>query len=216
MKRILSLALVTIMLLMTLALTSCDLESIDVNAIIEQVMVSLGLAEKEPVYTITQEEWDANMALTNFTMEIVTVGSDGFENTSNILASENAIKISTSANGQDTVIYMVLEGDIAYMIMDYQGQQIVQKVDFSDMNLEEIVGNAFTFDQFEYNEEERCYVHYMEAAAEMGVTYKMYFENGWFKSVVLEQKVEGYSQTMTYTFSNIGTTVVEVPDFTRP
>ena len=219
MKRILSLALVTLMLLSTFALTSCDFESMDVNAIIQQVMEGLGLAEKEPVYTITQEEWEANMNATNVTIEMtVTQGEMSISYCCWI--SENAVKVEGDAISKDAVVYFVKDGDVYYMILETNGQQYVQEASADEfVDVETIVGAELPLEDFEYNEEEKCYV-YSISDEETGEVYgacKIYFLNGVIQSIKTEVEYDDDDKfVMDIVFTNVGTTVVEVPEFDRP
>ena len=209
MKKFLSLMLVALMFLSTLALTSCNIESI--------LKEYLPFLVKEPVYTVTKEEWDSNIAMDNFSINVVSIAANGSEHYSFYYASNNVSKSVSGSGDEKNVFYYVLEDDVTYTIMEYRGKTSVSKNSFLfDLSLKGLLGDWFDFEDFEYNEEEKCYVCCNELLVNPNFEFKIYFENGVIKSIYINTSNEHYKQIVTYNICNIGTTVIEVPEFTRP
>lgn len=204
MKRFLSLALVAIMLLSTLMLTSCDPIG-QITGFINGLIVKDG--EVPP--SITLYQWTSCNEITNFTLTINE--GDGYGAT--LLVSESAAKIDLKLGdylSQNIIVDLDNDCLIRNSCVGYLGYCGIGYIDPEELTLHSIA--QFTKEDFEklvYDAENKC--HYID---ENGTRGYFYFENG--KLVRLSIAIlEDDGTSFEYaTVSNIGTTVVDIPEYT--
>ena len=229
MKKILSLLLILTML--TVAMVSCKKD--------EPTQDPTPPAQ-DTRYTVTAEEWTSTCALTNFTLDYVTVqngtrGGETFTSTTTVQVKSTAdisynLYVSSpetpdSEPGTDES-YCVLEDGVMYYLQmkgtevervsareDEEMPTLADSMDFEDV----------TFADLTYNEANKSYVWtYSESedGVSVSMTYSFFFENGALVKVGAQMSAEadGYSQnyTVDVTVSNIGTTTVTAPAFNKP
>lgn len=205
MKRFLSLTLVAIMLLTTLMLTSCDPIS-EVKGFINKV-----LGREEVRYTITEEEWDNVLNITNFTFEI-SASDEEYSVSMIYKASDNAMYAKTDLFGEEIEAYFDIAAGYSIMKNDagaWEGQK-------SELNEDENTLGAIgffpelNFSDFTYDESLKAYV-YEDVEGE--TKYEFYFENGnivRMKAYPTDPEIDGI-----ISLTNIGSTTVELPKYTK-
>ena len=217
MKKLLSLLLVMLMLITTLA--SCSL--------VEQFFPKKDTVDRE----VTEEEWNANMNITNFEMySYFTVTQSGkTEIIENIIFqyTDNAYCIINPTNGRVTDIGVLKDG-VWYEVdkrengyIGYDMPEYTQKTMGSLM-----LSSDITFANCTYNAELGAYIKQANPEDEFIVggeiqEYRVYFEN----KVIVKYEMVGHYESDdgsrvdyigTVEFRNIGTTVVDIPEFTIP
>ena len=198
MKKHLSLILAAIMLLATLS--GCDIAKQAFHDYMNSVT-----SGKTVRTTVTEEEFLAAIASNNFTY---TAGDD---------TQEIHYKISDSAlYGKQTRTvadvtdeyesYVVLIDDVYYALRKTQSGYVAypQSGTFNAPKLSQLIGDI-AYSDLVYNEETKIYTYSVE---DESVGMEFSFENGILKSVHLE------SQDAKGDVYDIGTTVVELPEFT--
>lgn len=217
MKKILLVMLAIIMVVT--ALTSCN--------IVSNMSKNKENTPPETRYTITEEEWNAFFNMKNYTLEIddtIYTTNDGISHIELQLhhfemQSEYAQYIKDYV-GHD-YYYVVKNGNSYYVEIGYNGE-----VEWAETDRER--DSAFMgydpmceFSDLTYDESKKAYCFATNEESE-SETYELYFENG--KIVKMTHtyiyeitddygNVETKTDNKTFIFSNIGTTVVEVPEF---
>ena len=215
MKKLLSLLLVMLMLITTLA--SCSL--------VEKFFFP---KDSDP-HQVTEEEWNANMNITNFeTYSYFTVTQSGeTEIIENVIFqhTENARTIINPEDGRifdivalkDGVWYEVDKRDNGYE--GYSYPEYTPGTVRSAAAMDDAI-----FANYTYNAELGAYIKQANPEDELFVgdeiqEYRVYFEN----KVIVKCEVVGYyveddgsrvDYISTVEIRNIGTTVVDVPEFT--
>lgn len=213
MKKIISLVLVVVMMVM--ALTSCNL-----------VDKLLGKESAETRYTITADEWEAAMGMKNYTMEgtttqSATMGDEKQENVSTSISkySENAEYYKSVDNGNSNEYYNIIKDGKSYRVNVLEdGSTSAYEYEWETSAFGE--GLDVAFEDLTYDEEKKAYIFNINDFVEG--TYEMYFENGKVVKIVMsgsyEMEYSGMKMSVTLSaemiVSNIGTTVVNVPEFT--
>ena len=231
MKKLLSLILILAML--TVAMVSCNKEDPTEDPAPDNPPV-------QTRYTITAEEWASTCALTNFSLDYVTVqsgtmGGETFTSTMTVQVKSTAnvsysLYVSSPATPESepetNESYCVLEDGVMYYLQmkgtevdrvsAREGEEmdtLAYSMDFEDV----------TFADLTYNEATKSYVWTYsenEEGVSVSMTYSFFFENGTLVKVGAQMSAEaaGYSQnyTVDVTVSNIGTTTVTAPAFDKP
>ena len=231
MKKIISLILILAML--TVAMVSCKKDEPTEEPTTNNPPV-------QTRYTITAEEWASTCALTNFTLDYVTVqngtrGGETFTSTTTVQVKSTAdisynLYVSSpetpdSEPGTDES-YCVLEDGVMYYLQ-MKGTEVERVSAREDEEMPTLAGSMdfedVTFADLTYNEANKSYVWtYSESedGVSVSMTYSFFFENGALVKVGAQMSAEadGYSQNYTadVTVSNIGTTTVTAPAFNKP
>ena len=207
MKRFLSLILVAIMLLSTFMLASCDL--FDQAKDFVHGVFGIEDGEQSGVRTtITLEEWVALNDVTNYTYKMYSP-----EMEMAVWATDKAIKVYycykyDGLQTEYTMIYdlpnnnMLVESFVGWF--GYQTEEIMGETDYSLKNF--VTFNQEVFDQMVYDEDEKCYDFDIG-----GAILKFYFEDG---VLVRTHLASDDLLNTVIEIGNIGTTVVEVPEYT--
>lgn len=208
MKRFLSLVLVSVMLLSTLMLTSCDF----LNKTKDFAHGIFGIEDdkdQDARTTITYEEWVSVNEITNFTFTI----NEGNGYGATILASDNAAKVEVNF-GTYLTQNIIIDFDNSCMIKEsgigYLGYITSELLDFEKLKLSDIAQfEKEDFEKLKYDAENKC--HYID---EYGIRASFYFEDGKFVAMIMCIVEEDGDSFEYATIKNIGTTVVELPEYT--
>ena len=231
MKKFLSLILILAML--TVAMVSCKKDDPTEDPATNNPPV-------QTRYTITAEEWTSTCALTNYTLDYVTVqngtrGGQTFTSTMTVQIKSTAdmsynLYVSSpetpDSEPETDETYCVLEDGVMYYLQmkgtevervsareDEEMPTLAYSMDFEDL----------TFADLTYNEANKSYVWtYSESedGVSVSMTYSFFFENGTLVKVGAQMSAEGDGNSQNYTadvtVSNIGTTTVTAPAFNKP
>lgn len=231
MKKIISLLVVAVMLVLSLA--SCDM----INKL-------LGKDEakdeaKEPRTTITAEEWDALKDKTNYTIktvgtstmvygeETVTTEMDEVMKSTETAVYEKSVNKQTYQGETDESkeeSYSVVEDGVRYLLHERPDENgvigwIASEYDWEHESIYDGVSNdqELTFEDLVYDEEKKAYTYTLEEDGVEGLV-ELYFEDGNLVKMVMKAEGESgsikLSATVTVTVSDIGTTKVDVPKYT--
>ena len=225
MKKIISLALAVAM--MVIALASCS---------------GSGLGSKSKKTTVTEEQWEDNMDSLNYTMTAVIEYKISYSYAGESTTQEQ--KVSGEVKQTKDSYYSKSEtkgedGDVAveeswkekvdgqwYRIKD-NGESVSTTssgVDTIGDNLESMFDDVdMDFEDAEYDEDEKAYCIKVENNG-IEVEVFLYFEGGDLVKVksefAMSESESGYSYSAEYKyeikFNNIGSTKVDVPEFTVP
>ena len=207
MKRFLSLALVAIMLLSTFMLASCDL--FDQAKDFVHGVFGIEDGEQSGVRTtITREEWVALSNATNYTCRIYSSAMEIA-----VWAGDDAIRIYYSYDyGEYPVtsvsIYEYATGiTLIETATGWVGYEKMETVEPGDYPLNLVI--PFTekmYDELVYDESDKSYSWSLS-----GETIKFYFKDG---ELVDTKVISSDSSDLGIEIKNIGTTVVEIPEYT--
>ena len=198
MKRILSLALICIMLLSVLTLTSCQVYK-TVDGFVKDKLQDWGVITRT---TITREEWDANWYSNNFSM--VYTHKDGF--VEEILKTESSMK---GYMGEqliyfttiDNTCYIVLEENGTWYAAEWGGRDLAEYTLYDALD-----GDCYDiYDELKYDNSKQVYTW-----SDDELTAEFKFENGALIIAVFEDAQTGEKLTV----SNVGTTSFEIPEYT--
>ena len=206
MKKTLSFALVLVMLLSALLLTSCDAVTNVLNNFLPQTTTPEETIPAAPKrYTITEAEWEAILKSTNYTWKISTSQDTTY------LIADNVAQMTTKQGDVSTTVYAVNKNGTTYQIIDpdNNGQWVASKSgNLDDVFLGKITGIASMefFEEFQYNEATKSYI-----AEEAGEKAEFYFEDG----NLIKGTITGNSDSnFVWMIENVGTTVVTLPEYT--
>ena len=209
MKKLLSLTLVALVLLTSLV--SCDMETAKGYLInfLEQ-FTTTSETQKGFRTTITEEEWNAAFNSTNFTVEMV-VGESG----ALIVVAGSAIKYEVNEGEYSMSILVDVENEC--MLSETKAGWLAFYMEGLSAELGEsgsitlgmigISPEEGSFAELIYNEETKSYTR-----SEGSVTAEFFFEDGLLAKGTITAGEGVYAQT--YQISNVGTTVVEIPEYT--
>ena len=210
MKKLISFALVVVMLLSTLVLSSCD----EALKILNDYLDSQKNLQKEIRNTVTDEEWADIFQSNNFTyiMRSGTHNADGTVTYVETAFSCSAAGIQIKVDGVAGAYYVNIDGvDTMFTYDRFDGwkQEIsntkLSEIDTLDEMYNKLHGISLSqmFEMVEYNEESKTYVLEKD-----GVTVEFYFEDG--KLVYYHFK---QGDQIACRVENVGTTTFEFPDF---
>ncbi len=200
MKKILSLALVCIMMFSALALTSCD----DIMGMVESFIKNQGQItddSKNVRTTITKEEWMDNWTSKNYTLQL---DSDYMK--MNVVATENAIKVSQDEISEicaiiDDVIYSIEKIDGVWLASPYN----FEWPEMALIQVVEVVDPEIMFENLTYDETTKLYSAY---DAETNSSMSFRFEDGLMVDGIIN--IPGY---IYIHITNVGKTTLELPEF---
>lgn len=196
MKKILTFIILAAILLSALSLASCQILKIQIEPGDDLKGIINGLFNKETPeeirYTITQEEWNANIYMRNFTM--VAGRGTYFKQTEQAVEVEGRLMVRK--NGVD----YLLEKDGFQWYGTPSDEFPVTYTLYERFEME------FKFSDLVYNEEYHSYDLILYEDEIMSFA----FENGVLVSITIIFDYE----SMTIGFKDIGTTVIDIPEFT--
>lgn len=164
--------------------------------------------------TVTAEEWMAHVEATNYTanitLEIKQTDAAGMENvttsTGYIKSAYPTILKKDVSTGR--ISYNTTVEDVKYRI-DYENDKYMAYPDDTDVQF--TIGMNKSFEELTYSEEKAAYLYVTEAS---GSETLIYFEDGVMtKAVATSTNSSGAEATMTIVFTDIGTTVVDLPEY---
>ena len=228
MKKIIALMLVAVMMVMVL--TSCDI----VDKILgNDTETETKQETTETRYTITEDEWNALLNLKNYTLEITqtlsqTVGEETYQGTMHgwMYQSEVACRQINEGSLAFNNYQVIKDGKSYYFSIGEDGE--ITNLHETEWEPEPILGLGDSapiskLSDLTYDEEKKAYCFDFSEESTSVTTYELYFENGKIVKIigVAIQETVGADGTVvtnkmeqTMSISNIGTTVVEVPEFT--
>ena len=198
MKRILSLALICIMLISVLTLTSCQVYK-TVDGFVKDKLQDWGVITRT---TITREEWDANWYSNNFSLVYTRNG----EFVSDIIKTKTTMKGYLGEQliyftTIDNTSYIVLEENGTWYAAEWGGRDLAEYTLYDALD-----GDCYNiYDELEYDNSRQVYTW-----SDDELTAEFKFENGALIIAVFED-VETCEKL---TISNVGTTSFEIPEYT--
>ena len=181
--------------------------------------------------TITAEEWAAACALENFTYEqkgTTVYTADGqtetYDSTNTCKRTANAYHYKSIEEGDPNYErYWVIEDGICYVLNMSDNGEVsdVHTTQYDLDNLSEELGfDDAAFESLVYNAETKAYDYSINEDG-MDIKYAFYFENGTIVKIVASatqtnEQNESATMTINVTFSNLGTTTIQVPEFDKP
>ena len=169
--------------------------------------------------TITEEEWATNLLVSNFTLTVEAYEkSSQTSGTITLKATSTAIQTTLKTDVIESNMYNALKDGVWYQIFytaeygylgsafektqdTYLGSSVLETGDADEI--------TETFANLTYDETEKAYrMDNLDDVEDASIYY--YFENGKLVKIVID--TENINQVMIP--SNIGTTTIEVPEFT--
>ena len=158
--------------------------------------------------TVTKEEWDAFMASTNYSIAAEVYDKDG------VLSASMEIKATETSTYQSydgEAIITVLKDSVWYQVVKVEDQYIglpMEEGSFRNSPVGDfLMGQYPDFALWTYDEEEKAYT--VKGDSEDDFIARIYFENGAFTHMRVDE--DGEYQNITV--SAIGTTTIDVPEF---
>ena len=157
--------------------------------------------------TVTEEEWNANMEQTNFTVSMARTDGTGtlkaiycFTDTNKSFEFSEPIEIKQK-------YYFTIQDGVEYQVVENEdGSWSGRQVDLVTESIGELAIANTTYSSWVYDAEKKAY-SFVEAYD--GTINWCYFEDG----IIVKYEIEEAEASLVAIFSNIGTTVVEVPEF---
>ena len=157
--------------------------------------------DEEVRYTVTEEEWNAWTTHKNYTIEQYYGDIDHFI----IKYTDNAIEFE---NGS----IILFDGDKQYSIEETENGYVAHDVTGLEYTQGELLGGGYVYDEFTYDEELGAYV--LDLVAEMGMYWEVKFEDGIPVSIIYNEfKDNGEVFAIISYYTNVGTTVIDIPEF---
>ena len=157
--------------------------------------------------TVTEEEWNANMEQTNFTVSMArTVGTGTqkaiycFTDTNKSFEMSEPIELKQKS-------YFTIQDGVEYSVFENEdGSWSGRQADLVTESIGKLAIANTTYSSWVYDAEKKAY-SFVEAYD--GNINWCYFEDG----IIVKYEIEEADASLVAIFSNIGTTVVEVPEF---
>ena len=157
--------------------------------------------DEEVRYTVTEEEWNAWTTHKNYTIEQYYGDIDHFI----IKYTDNAIEFD---NGS----IILFDGDKQYSIDETENGYVAHDVTGLEYTQGQLLGGGYVYDEFVYDEELGAYV--LDLVAEMGMYWEVKFEDGIPVSIIYNEfKDNGEVFAITSYYTNVGTTVINIPEY---
>ena len=156
--------------------------------------------EPEVRYTVTEEEWNAWTTYPNYTI-------DQYYGDQRIINkyTEYALQF------QDGTIILFID-DRQYTLEETEDGYAAYDCTGLDYSHNGLLSGGYVYDEFTYNEELGVYV--LDLIEEMGMIWKVRFENGVPVSIIYNEYTDGeVSFVISSTYTNVGTTVIDIPEY---
>lgn len=154
-------------------------------------------------YTVTEEEWDSWTTYTNYTIEEYT---DSYR-----LVDKYTDYAAEFYNGA----ILIFDGDREYQLKKEDDRYVIYESLSMYHSPYGLLAGGYVYDEFTYDAEVCAYV--LDLMEEMGARWEVKFENGVPVSIVYTEVtvVDGVEKTnvMTKLYTNVGTTVINVPEY---
>ena len=216
MKKFLSLALVAVMLLSTLLLTSCDVASIlgNLGGSFGSATTPAETTPEETTppapkrYTITEAEWEAILNSTNYTWKI-----SHESNSVEYFVGDNAVCMISKQGDISNTVYGENKNGKVYQIMDphQNGQWVAFEDEYASWDDDPSWGkqtglaDGELFEILQYNEATKSYI-----AEDNGAKVEFFFEDG---KLIKATATDETNPDSYWVIENVGTTVVTVPQY---
>ena len=160
--------------------------------------------------TVTEEEWNACMALNNFTISVNTVsGSMSGGSYMTYKITENA-RLQSYGMGHEEHLEVVIDG-VCYTIIEKDGEIYARKTQYTvpeNVFAEILNMGGEGVPEFTYDAENRYYYFDGEEAG-----IYIYFENGVITQFVIINKNDDLTMEMICPVYDIGTTEIDIPEY---
>ena len=160
-------------------------------------------------YTVTEEEWNAFMANTNYSIRSELYDKNGAVSA---IMEIKATETSTYSSNNSEVVITILMDNIWYQVVNFDGEYIgIPMAEEAFRNAPVgtfLMGRYPDFALWTYDEAEKAYCVKGDDADNFMA--RIYFENGVFTHMRIDEK--GKQQNITV--SAIGTTTIDIPEFT--
>ncbi len=154
--------------------------------------------------TVTEEEWNANMEQTNFT---VSIDATTTEYKYMYCITDTNTRVEFSEPTEFTQYFAIQDGVKYYVVENEDGSWSGAQYDFAlvEVSIGDTVGINTTYSSWVYDAEKKAY----SFEDDDGTIHWFYFEDG----IIAKYETGEADASLVAIFSNIGTTVVEVPEF---
>ena len=156
-------------------------------------------------YTTTEEEWNLNLGAGNYSGSILSLIDGDFLKYS-YKCTNNAIELDG--------MLVVFEGDTTYMLQESEGVWYAFELE-EGLGIPTMVPQGVNFSDYEYNENNKIYVPKVKTGAEL--YYSFGFADGALSYVLLQTTLDEsdpeYYEVMAFTIEEIGTVVIEIPEY---
>ena len=193
MKKIISLLILISVIFSTLTFTACDI-TIGMDDTVQ--MIVDWIVGDQTIYTITEEEWQINMNSSNFTAKNLT---------DNYIIKCTGLSCYMNEYGCEK--YYVLKNGVEYRLEKEEGEwnaYIENEFWYTGRTLSEMLELEIDFSDLKYNEEDKAY-DYINVD-DYPFVARFEFRDGVLYSATID--------LMTMMFSDIGKTMIKVPEFT--
>ena len=156
-------------------------------------------------YTVTEEEWNLNLSVGNYS-GIITNFSEDDPTSIPYKCTNNAIELAG--------MLVVFEGDKMYQLQELEG--VWYAVELEDgLGIPTMVPQGLNFSDYEYDEERKMYVPKVKTGAEL--YYSFLFVDGALKHVCLQTTLDEsnpeYYELLSFNIDEIGTVEIEIPEY---
>ena len=156
-------------------------------------------------YTTTEEEWNLNLGAGNYSGSILSLIDGDFLKYS-YKCTNNAIELDG--------MLVVFEGDTTYILQESEGVWYAFESE-EGLGIPTMVPQGVNFSDYEYNENNKIYVPKVKTGAEL--YYSFGFADGALSYVLLQTTLDEsdpeYYEVMAFTIEEIGTVVIEIPEY---
>ena len=156
-------------------------------------------------YTTTEEEWNLNLGAGNYSGSILSLIDGDFLKYS-YKCTNNAIELDG--------MLVVFEGDTTYILQESEGFWYAFESE-EGLGIPTMVPQGVNFSDYEYNENNKIYVPKVKTGAEL--YYSFGFADGALSYVLLQTTLDEsdpeYYEVMAFTIEEIGTVVIEIPEY---
>ncbi len=154
-------------------------------------------------YTVTEEEWNTWTTYPNYTIEEYT---DSYRLVN---------KYTEYALGFEDGSIVIFEDGKDYQLIKRGDQYVAYDCTSLELFHDGLLAGGYVYDEFTYDEQLSAYV--LDAMDDIGARWEVKFENGVPVSIIYTEVtvVQGVEKTKVVTklYTNVGTTVVNVPEF---
>lgn len=156
--------------------------------------------------TVTEEEWNANMEQTNFTVSMArTVGTETLKAIYCFTDTNKSYEMSEPIELKQKFYFTIQDGVEYQVVENEDGSWSGSQCNLVTESLGKLSGFNTTYSSWVYDAEKKAY----SFEDDDGNIHWCYFEDG----IIAKYETEEAEVSLVLIFSNIGTTVVEVPEF---
>lgn len=159
--------------------------------------------DPEVRYTVTEEEWNTWTTYENYTIK-QNYGKNGEYSITNKY-TEYALQF------EDGTIILFIE-DKQYQLEKTEEGYAAYDCTALEYSHSGLLSGGYVYDEFAYNEETGAYV--LDMIEEIGSYWEVRFKNGVPVGLLYNEYTDGeVSYIISNTYTNVGTTVIDVPDY---